>query len=63
MFHFVDSSVEHLFFFFFGYFDYWVCCFLVICLVGYCESFDFDVVFDCKVSFFILVSDMLLNFG
>ena len=65
MIHFVDSSVEHLVFFFFGYFDYWVCCFLVICLVGYCESFDFDVVFDCKVSFFTLVSDvqhMLLNF-
>ena len=41
---------------------FWVCCFLVIYLVGYCESFDFYLVFDCEVSFFTLVSDMLLNF-
>ena len=47
---------------FFCYLDCWVCCFLVIYLVGYCESFDFYLVFDCKVSFFTLVSDMLLNF-
>ena len=46
----------------FCYLDCWVCCFLVIYLVGYCESFDFYLVFDCKVSFFTLVSDMLLNF-
>lgn len=60
--YFIDSSLEILGFFFFCYFDYWVCCFLVIYLVFYCESLDFNVVFDCKISFFILLSDMLLNF-